>query len=120
MSERHHLELPGEDLRQAAQALGDVELLEQRLLLLGGQPQRAGDEVAEHHRVVDVGDHHLQLLGQVGHLADDAREGALDVARQRLELGALAHPVARVLDLGHQVGLGLHPLASRARAGRPG
>ena len=115
--ERHHLELAGKDLRQAAQALGHVELLEQRLLLVGGQAHGAGDEVAEHHRVVDVGDHDLQLLGQVGHLADDAREGALDVAGQGLELGALAHSVARMLDLGDEVGLGGHPLLhAHARA----
>ena len=64
-ADRHHLELAGEDLREAAQALGDVELLEQLLLLLGAEPQRAGDQVAERARVVDVGDHDLELLGQV-------------------------------------------------------
>jgi hypothetical protein len=66
--------------------------------------------VAEHDRVVHIGDHDLQLLGQVGHLTDDAGEGTLHVARQRLELGALANAVARVVDLGDEVGIGLHPL----------
>ena len=87
-AELDDLELAGEDLREAAQALGDVDLLEQLLLLLGADPQGAGDQVAERRRVVDVGDRHLQLLGQVGDLLDDLREGALDVAGQRLQLGA--------------------------------
>jgi hypothetical protein len=45
---------------------GDVDLLQQLLLLLGLEPQRAGDEVAEGAGVVEVGDRHLQLLGEVG------------------------------------------------------
>ena len=40
------LELAREDLGEPAQALGDVVLLEQRLALLGRDPQRAGDQVA--------------------------------------------------------------------------
>ena len=40
-AERDHLELAGEDLREPAQALADVDLLEQLLLLLGLEPQRA-------------------------------------------------------------------------------
>ena len=53
---RHHLrldlradgddvELAGEDLGQPPQPLADVELLEQLLLLLDLDPQRAGDQV---------------------------------------------------------------------------
>ena len=49
----------------------DVDLLEQLLLLLGRDPQRAGDQVRERRGVVDVGDRELQLLGQVGDLLDD-------------------------------------------------
>ena len=48
----------------------------------------------------------LQLLGQVGDLLDDLREGALDVAGQRLQL--LARPLDDVGQLGDprdQVGL---------------
>ena len=70
-AELDHLELAGEDLREAAQPLADVDLLEQLLLLLGRDPQRAGDQVAERRGVVDVGDRELQLLGQVGDLLDD-------------------------------------------------
>ena len=104
-AELDHLELAGEDLREAAQARGDVDLLEQLLLLLGGDPQRAGDQVAERRGVVDVGDRQLQLLRQVGDLLDDLREGALDVAGQRLELGALLDLVGQLGDPRHQVGL---------------
>ena len=40
-AELHHLELAGEDLGEAPQPLRDVALLEQLLLLLGLDPQRA-------------------------------------------------------------------------------
>ncbi len=91
-AELDHLELAGEDLGQAAQPPADVHLLEQLLLLLGRDPQRAGDQVRERRGVVDVGDRELELLGQVGDLLDDLGEGALDVAGQRLELGRAARP----------------------------
>ena len=104
-AELDHLELAGEDLREVAQAGGDVDLLQQLLLLLGRDPQGAGDQVGERRRVVDVGDRHLQLLGQVGDLLDDLREGALDVAGQRLQLGALLDHVGQLGDPRHQVGL---------------
>jgi len=65
--------------------------------------------MTEHHGILDVGDHHRELLGEVGHLADDRRELALDVAHQRRQLRALLHHVGRLLDLRHQVGLGLAP-----------
>ena len=49
-ADRHHLELARQDLRQPAQPLADVDLLEQRLLLLGLEPQRPRDQVREHAR----------------------------------------------------------------------
>ena len=100
-----HLELAGEDPGEVAQPLGDVDLLQQLLLLLDADPQGAGDQVAERRRVVDVGDRHLQLLRQVGDLLDDLREGALDVAGQRLQLGAGLDHVGQLGDPRHQVGL---------------
>ena len=126
-AELDHLELAGEDLREVAQAVGDVDLLQQLLLLLGRDPQRAGDQVAERRRVVDVGDRHLQLLRQVGDLLDDLREGALDVAGQRLELGARLDHVGQLGDPRDQVGLlgdvgrRAHPLGplDEDRAGVP-
>ena len=75
--------------RDAPQALLDVGELEQLLLLLGLDPQRRGDEVAERARVVDVRRRELQLLGEVRDEPDDPREQALDVACQRLDLGRL-------------------------------
>ncbi len=104
-AELDDLELAGEDLRERAQPGGDVDLLEQLLLFLGRDPQRAGDQVAEGGGVVDVGDRHLQLLGQVGDLLDDLREGALHVAGQRLEFGALVDHVGQLGDPRDQVGL---------------
>ncbi len=103
--ELHHLQLTGEDLGQVAQPLDHVDLFQQLLLLLGADPQGAGDQVAERRRVVDVGDGHLQLLRQVRDLLDDLREGALDVAGQRLQLGAGLADVWELGDPGHQVGL---------------
>ena len=99
------LELAREDLRQPPQALGDVALLQQLLLLLGLDPQRAGDQVRERGRVVEVGDRHLQLLRQVRRLVDDAREHLLDVAHQRRQLVALLDDVRRLGDARDDVGL---------------
>ena len=103
-SEADHLELAREDLGEAAEPLRDVELLEQALLLLDRDPQRAGDQVAERRGVVEVGDRELELLGQVGDLLDDLAEGVLDVPGQRLELGARRRP--------------RRPSARRSRRGR--
>src|SRR4051794_14353770 len=104
-ADRDHLELAREDLHERAQALDDVGLLEQALLLLGLEAQRPRDEVAESARVVDVGDRVLQLLGQVRDGLDDPRERLLDVAAQRGELGRLGDPVRALCDLGDEVGL---------------
>src|SRR4051794_12390562 len=103
-ADRDHLELAGQRLGQAPQPAADVDLLQQRLLLLQRQAQRAGDEMAERARVVHVGDRELQLLGQVGHLLDDPAERLLDVARQRGQLGRLLHDVGQLADLGDEVG----------------
>ena len=94
-------------------------LLEQLLLLLGLDPQRAGDHVAERLRVVDVRDRDLQLLGQVRNALDDAREGRLDVARERLELGRELEHVRLLVDARDQVGLARRRTRRSARAGRP-
>ena len=96
--ELDHLELAGEDLGQPAQAPGDVDLLEQLLLLVGRDPEGAGDQVGERRGVLDVGDRELELLRQVRDLLDDLGERALDVPGQRLELGRLADLVGQRLD----------------------
>ena len=60
--------------------------------------------------IVDVGDHDLELLGQVGHLLDDVGERLLHVAHQRGQLRGLVDDVGRLGHLRHQVGLGLQPV----------
>ena len=118
-ADRDDLELAREHLGQAAQALGDVDLLEQRLLLLGRQPQRAGDQVAQRARVLDVGDGDLQLLGQVGHRLDDLRERLLDGAHQRRQLEATPRR-RRAARRSRRRGRAPRPSSGRcARAGRP-
>ena len=114
------VELAGEDLGEPAQALADVDLLEQRLALLAADPQGAGDQVAERRRVVEVDDRHLQLLGQVRDLLDDLAERLLDVAHQRGQLRALLHHVGQLLDARDEVRLARPPTPRSARAGRPG
>ena len=89
-AELEHLELAAQDRRRRAQPLLDVDQLEELLLLLGLEPQRRGDEVREHARVVDVGGGELELVGQRRDELDDARELVLHGARQRLDLLALA------------------------------
>ena len=107
-ADRDDLELAREDVHQAPQPAGDVDLLQELLLLLGLEPQRPGDEVAEGARVVEVGDRHLQLLGEVGHLLDDVRERPLHVAHERGQLGRLVDDVGQLGDLGDEVGGLLH------------
>ena len=92
------VELAREHLREPPQPLADVDLLEQRLLLLDLDPQRAGDQVRERGRVLEVGDRHLQLLGEVRDLLDDVRERLLDVAHQRGQLRALLDLVGQLGD----------------------
>ena len=110
-AELDHLELAGEDLGEAAQPAGDVDRLEQLLLLLGRDAQGAGDQVGEGRGLVEVGDGQLELLGQVGDRLDDLGEGALDVAGERLELGRGLEHVRHGLDPRHQVGLLAHVVA---------
>ena len=97
------LELAGEDLGQEPQPPRDVALLEQALLLLGLDPERAGDQVSELDGVVEVRDRELELLGQVGQVLDDPREGRLDVAAEALELGRGHELVGRLGDVRDQV-----------------
>ena len=118
---RHHLrldlradgddvELARQHLREPPQPLADVDLLQQRLLLLDLDPQRAGDQVRERGRLLEVGDRHLQLLGEVRDLLDDVRERLLDVAHQRGQLGAFLDLVGQLGDAGAEVGLLADPL----------
>ena len=104
-AELRHLDLAVEDQRDRPQPLLDVHRLEQLLPLLGLQPQRRRDQVAERARVVDIRGGELQLLGQVRGHADDVRELALDVAGQRLDLGRVRDDVRQLLQLRRQVRL---------------
>ena len=105
-----------EDRRDGPQALLDVDLLEDLLALLRlDRAQRRGDEVAERARVVDVRRRELQLLRQVRREPDDPREQALDVARQRLELGRLVEHVGQLAELAER---GTGRVEPRSRAGR--
>ena len=107
-AELEHLELAVEDRRDLAQPRLDVALLEQPLLLLGLQPERRGDEVAEGARVLDVRGGDLQLLGQVRHEADDAAEQGLHVARQRFDLARLLQLVRQLDELADEIRVVLH------------
>ena len=104
------LELAREDLGEPVQAAGDVVLLQQRLALLAGDPQRAGDQVRERRRVLEVRHRHLQLLGQVRGVLDDLGELLAHVAHERLELRALIDDVRQLRDAGGEVGVGGGPL----------
>ena len=86
-----------------AQPLLDVDQLEQLLLLLGLQPQRRRDEVAERARIVDVRRGELELLRQVRDEADDPPEEALHVACERLELLRLLDLVGELDELADEV-----------------
>ena len=109
-AELEDLQLAVEDARDPPQASVHVGQLEQLLLLLGLDPQRRGDEMAESARVVDVRRGQLQLLGEVGNESDDASEEALDVPRQCLDLGRPRVDVRNVLEDSGQVRLVRLPL----------
>ena len=103
------LELAGEDLRQAAKSLGDVDLLQKRLPVVGLQPERSPDQVGEQTRVVDVGHHDLELVGQVGDVAGDGRERLLNVAHQRGQFRTGDDDVRPLGDLRHEIRVARDP-----------
>ena len=100
-----HFQLPVHEGGEAAQPLGEVDLFEQLLLVLGLEAHGGGDEVAESRRVVDVGGRQLQLVGQVGDQLDDPGVDGDEVALQRLQFGARHHDVGQVVHHGGQVRL---------------
>ena len=104
-AELRDLELAVEDDEHRAQALLDHLLLEQLLLLLGLQAQRRRDEVAERARILDVRGGERELLRQVGHEADQAREERLHVLGERLGLGCLLVDVLDLEEPSHEVRL---------------
>ena len=105
-AELEDLDLAREDRRDLTQPLLDVDRLEELLALLGrDRAQGRGDEVGERARVVDVRRGELELLGQVGREPDDLREEALDVARQRLDLGRVGVLVREPLELADEIGI---------------
>ena len=114
-----HLELLREDARELAQALLDVALLEQLLLVLGLDAHGAGDQERERAGIFDVGRRHLQLFGQIRHQVDDLREDGEQVGAQRVDLLALDLDVVELLDVGHEVRLLRDEGGRRARAAAP-
>ena len=110
-ADRDQLELSRQQLREPPKPLRHAELLQQLLALFRLDPQGAGDHVGELGGILQVGDRHLELLGQVGHLLDDPRERALHVAEEAFELGGGRDVVGYLLDAGHEVGLRLDEFA---------
>jgi hypothetical protein len=104
-AELEHLELAVQDLRQLAQPGLDVGLLEQRLLLVGLQPQGRGDQIGECARVVQLHDRRLELGGQIGDELDDPGEERLHVSRERFDLLRLLENVLDLDELANQVGV---------------
>ena len=101
--ELEHLELPVEDHRHLAQALLDVDELEQLLLLLRLQPERRRDERCKRARVVDVRGGELKLFGEVRDERDDAAEEGLHVPRERFELFRLLDVVGKLDELADEI-----------------
>ncbi len=107
-ADRGDLELAREDLREPPQPPGDVELLQQRLLLLRLDAQRARRSGARARTGRRGWRRRRELLGQVRDVLDDVPERLLDVAHERGQLRPLLQLVGR---LGHR--------ARRGRAARP-
>ena len=104
-SELDHLELPVQDPKHVAEPFVGIGLLEQRLLLLGLEPESGGDEVRERARLVHVCRRELELGREIRDEGDQAAELVLDAAGQRLELGRLLDHVGYVGELADQVRL---------------
>ena len=104
-AELEHLELAAQDRGDLTQPRPDVGELEQRLLLLGLQAQRRGDEVRERARVLDVRGGELQLFGQIRDEPDHPCEEALDVPRERLDLGCLFELIRQIGELADEIGV---------------
>ena len=99
--------LPRQHPRHELQALGDVDLFQDLLLLLQGQVQVEGDQVGQAAGVLDVDGHHLQLLRQLRGEVDHRLELGVDAAHQPLHRGRflVAH-VVELAHLSHEEGIG--------------
>ena len=102
-AELEHVELLGEDADEAAQALLDVVLLEQRLLVVGLDAHGAGDEEGEGAGLLDVRGRHLELFRQVGHEGDDLREDLQQAGAQGVHLAALGDDLLDARDVGGEI-----------------
>ena len=100
-----HFQLAVHEGGEAAQALGEVDLFEKFLLVLGLQAHGRRDEVAQCRGVVDVGCGQLELVRQIRDQLDDLGVDRDEVALQRLEFGARHHDVGQVVHRGGEVGL---------------
>ena len=116
------LELAGEDLREPAQPLGDVDLLEQLLLLLGRDAQRAGDQVARARdgssmlaTAICSSSGRYGICSMISRERAAARCGSAPRARAPRSTTSGSSAIAR-----DEVGLLGDAVARAARAGRPG
>ena len=97
-----HLELLHQELPQALEPLRDVVDREQ--LGFGGQREIeiGGDEVGELSRLVNAGEHFVQLGAEVGRDVDDARELRDDGALQRFGARVLERVFLQRFGFRHQ------------------
>ncbi len=117
-AELDHLELAGEDLREPAQPLVDVDLLQQRLLLLGliRSARRSGGRARSGRRRSRP----RAAAPRAGTgLARRCSRRSAGRCASGLELGRSEH-VRRLAELGEQVGAVGERTAPAGPAGRPG
>jgi hypothetical protein len=83
------LELPREQAQDLADALLDVDRLEQLRLLLHGGVEVGGDEVSEGAGLLDRVDERARLARELGHELDDLLGDVAQAHRERLGLDVL-------------------------------
>jgi hypothetical protein len=105
LGQAQHLDLLREIAQQLVETIGDVEGLQQVLLLGRGEIRDVGDEVGERRRRLDLIDGAGNLRRDVGEERNRLARALLQLVHARGDLGGIDFGLADLVDPGHQEGI---------------